>query len=201
MKKIKMISFNVNGLRAIVKKNFEEDFKKIDADFFCLQETKMQAGQLDLEFEGYYSYFNYAERKGYSGTAIYTKHKPLSVRYGIGEEKHDTEGRVITLEYKNFYFITVYTPNSGSELKRLDYRMDWENSFKNYLLELNKEKGVIICGDLNVAHKEIDLKNPKSNTKNAGFTIEERNKFTLLLESGFIAVSYTHLTLPTICSV
>jgi hypothetical protein len=186
MKKIKMISFNVNGLRAIVKKNFEEDFKKIDADFFCLQETKMQAGQLDLEFEGYYSYFNYAERKGYSGTAIYTKHKPLSVRYGIGEEKHDTEGRVITLEYKNFYFITVYTPNSGSELKRLDYRMDWENSFKNYLLELNKEKGVIICGDLNVAHKEIDLKNPKSNTKNAGFTIEERNKFTLLLESGFI---------------
>lgn len=186
MGKIKMISFNVNGLRAIVKKNFEEDFKKIDADFFCLQETKMQAGQLDLEFEGYYSYFNYAERKGYSGTAIYTKHKPLSVRYGIGEEKHDTEGRVITLEYKNFYFITVYTPNSGSELKRLDYRMDWENSFKNYLLELNKEKGVIICGDLNVAHKEIDLKNPKSNTKNAGFTIEERNKFTLLLESGFI---------------
>lgn len=186
MEKIKMISFNVNGLRAIVKKNFEEDFKKIDADFFCLQETKMQAGQLDLEFEGYYSYFNYAERKGYSGTAIYTKHKPLSVRYGIGEEKHDTEGRVITLEYKNFYFITVYTPNSGSELKRLDYRMDWESSFKNYLLELNKEKGVIICGDLNVAHKEIDLKNPKSNTKNAGFTIEERNKFTLLLESGFI---------------
>lgn len=186
MGKIKMISFNVNGLRAIVKKNFEEDFKKIDADFFCLQETKMQAGQLDLEFEGYYSYFNYAERKGYSGTAIYTKHKPLSVRYGIGEEKHDTEGRVITLEYKNFYFITVYTPNSGSELKRLDYRMDWESSFKNYLLELNKEKGVIICGDLNVAHKEIDLKNPKSNTKNAGFTIEERNKFTLLLESGFI---------------
>lgn len=186
MGKIKMISFNVNGLRAIVKKNFEEDFKKIDADFFCLQETKMQAGQLDLEFDGYYSYFNYAERKGYSGTAIYTKHKPLSVRYGIGEEKHDTEGRVITLEYKNFYFITVYTPNSGSELKRLDYRMDWENSFKNYLLELNKEKGVIICGDLNVAHKEIDLKNPKSNTKNAGFTIEERNKFTSLLESGFI---------------
>ncbi len=186
MKKIKMISFNVNGLRAIVKKNFEEDFKKIDADFFCLQETKMQAGQLDLEFEGYYSYFNYAERKGYSGTAIYTKHKPLSVRYGIGEEKHDTEGRVITVEYKNFYFITVYTPNSGSELKRLDYRMDWENSFKNYLLELNKEKGVIICGDLNVAHKEIDLKNPKSNTKNAGFTKEERNKFTSLLESGFI---------------
>lgn len=186
MGKIKMISFNVNGLRAIVKKNFEEDFKKINADFFCLQETKMQAGQLDLEFEGYYSYFNYAERKGYSGTAIYTKHKPLSVRYGIGEEKHDTEGRVITLEYKNFYFITVYTPNSGSELKRLDYRMDWENSFKNYLLELNKEKGIIICGDLNVAHKEIDLKNPKSNTKNAGFTIEERNKFTSLLESGFI---------------
>lgn len=186
MGKIKMISFNVNGLRAIVKKNFEEDFKKIDADFFCLQETKMQAGQLDLEFEGYYSYFNYAERKGYSGTAIYTKHKPLSVRYGICEEKHDTEGRVITLEYKNFYFITVYTPNSGSELKRLDYRMDWEESFKNYLLELNKEKGVIICGDLNVAHKEIDLKNPKSNTKNAGFTKEERNKFTSLLESGFI---------------
>ena len=183
---MKCISFNVNGLRAIVGKNFEEDFKKLDADFFCLQETKMQAGQLDLQFDGYYSYFNYAERKGYSGTAIYTKHKPLNVTYGIGIEEHDKEGRVITLEYDKFFFITVYTPNSGSELKRLEYRMAWENDFKSYLLTLNKEKGVIVCGDLNVAHKEIDLKNPKSNRKNAGFSDEERAKFTELLENGFI---------------
>ena len=166
---MKCISFNVNGLRAIVGKNFEEDFKQLDADFFCLQETKMQAGQLDLQFDGYYSYFNYAERKGYSGTAIYTKHEPINVTYGIGIEEHDTEGRVITLEYDKFFFITVYTPNSGSELKRLEYRMSWEEDFKNYLLELNKTKGVVVCGDLNVAHTEIDLKNPKSNTKNAGF--------------------------------
>ena len=166
---MKCISFNVNGLRATVGKNFEEDFKQLDADFFCLQETKMQAGQLDLQFDGYYSYFNYAERKGYSGTAIYTKHEPLNVTYGIGIEEHDTEGRVITLEYDKFFFITVYTPNSGSELKRLEYRMSWEEDFKNYLLELNKTKGVVVCGDLNVAHTEIDLKNPKSNTKNAGF--------------------------------
>lgn len=173
---MKCISFNVNGLRAIVGKNFEEDFKKLDADFFCLQETKMQAGQLDLQFDGYYSYFNYAERKGYSGTAIYTKYKPLNVTYGIGIEEHDTEGRVITLEYDNFFFITVYTPNSGSELKRLEYRMSWEDDFKDYLLTLNKDKGVIVCGDLNVAHTEIDLKNPKTNVKNAGFTPEEREK-------------------------
>ena len=183
---MKCISFNVNGLRAIVGKNFEEDFKKLDADFFCLQETKMQAGQLDLQFDGYYSYFNYAERKGYSGTAIYTKYKPLNVTYGIGIKEHDTEGRVITLEYDNFFFITVYTPNSGSELKRLEYRMSWEDDFKNYLLTLNKDKGVIVCGDLNVAHTEIDLKNPKTNVKNAGFTPEEREKFTKLLDAGFI---------------
>ena len=183
---MKCISFNVNGLRAIVGKNFEEDFKKLDADFFCLQETKMQEGQLDLQFDGYYSYFNYAERKGYSGTAIYTKHKPLNVTYGVGIEEHDTEGRVITLEYDNFFFITVYTPNSGSELKRLEYRMSWEDDFKNYLLTLNKDKGVIVCGDLNVAHTEIDLKNPKTNVKNAGFTPEEREKFTKLLDAGFI---------------
>ena len=183
---MKCISFNVNGLRAIVGKNFEEDFKKLDADFFCLQETKMQEGQLDLQFDGYYSYFNYAERKGYSGTAIYTKHKPLNVTYGIGIEEHDKEGRVITLEYDNFFFITVYTPNSGSELKRLEYRMSWEDDFKDYLLTLNKEKGVVVCGDLNVAHTEIDLKNPKTNVKNAGFTPEEREKFTKLLEAGFI---------------
>ena len=183
---MKCISFNVNGLRAIVGKNFEEDFKKLDADFFCLQETKMQAGQLDLQFDGYYSYFNYAERKGYSGTAIYTKYKPLNVTYGIGIEEHDTEGRVITLEYDNFFFITVYTPNSGSELKRLEYRKSWEDDFKDYLLTLNKDKGVIVCGDLNVAHTEIDLKNPKTNVKNAGFTPEEREKFTKLLDAGFI---------------
>lgn len=183
---MKFISFNVNGLRAIVGKNFEEDFKNINADFFCLQETKMQEGQLDLQFENYYSYFNYAERKGYSGTAIYTKHKPLNVTYGIGIAEHDTEGRVITLEYDNFYFLTVYTPNSGSELKRLDYRMDWDRDFRNYVVNLNKTKGVIICGDLNVAHTEIDLKNPKTNTKNAGFTPEERASFTTLLEANFV---------------
>lgn len=183
---MKCISFNVNGLRAIINKTFKEDFKKLDADFFCLQETKMQEGQLDLQFEGYYSYFNYAERKGYSGTAIYTKYEPISVYYGIGIEEYDTEGRVITLEYNEFYFITVYTPNSGSELKRLDYRMGWEEEFKNYVLKLNEKKGVVICGDLNVAHTEIDLKNPKTNTKNAGFTKEEREKFSLLLNSGFI---------------
>ncbi|WP_072520082.1 exodeoxyribonuclease III [Gemella massiliensis] len=183
---MKCISFNVNGLRAIVQKNFEENFKKLDADFFCLQETKMQEGQLNLEFDGYYSYFNYAERKGYSGTAIYTKHKPLRVTYGLGIDEHDTEGRVITLEYEKFFFVTVYTPNSGSELKRLNYRMEWEKDFKDYLIKLNTKKGVVVCGDLNVAHTEIDLKNPKSNTKNAGFTQEERGKFTELLNAGFI---------------
>lgn len=183
---MKFISFNVNGLRAIVGKNFEEDFKNIDADFFCLQETKMQEGQLDLQFENYYSYFNYADRKGYSGTAIYTKHKPLNATYGIGIDEHDTEGRVITLEYDNFYFLTVYTPNSGSELKRLDYRMSWDKDFRNYVESLNKTKGVIICGDLNVAHTEIDLKNPKTNTKNAGFTLEERESFAKLLDDNFV---------------
>ena len=182
---MKCISFNVNGLRAIVGKNFEEDFKKLDADFFCLQETKMQAGQLDLQFEGYHSYFNYAERKGYSGTAIYTKYEPLNVTYGIGIEEHDKEGRVITLEYDKFFFITVYTPNSGSELKRLEYRMKWEDDFKKYLLDLSKKKPVILCGDLNVAHEEIDLANPASNHMNAGFTDDERNKMTELLSDGF----------------
>lgn len=183
---MKLISFNVNGLRAIVGKNFVEDFKNIDADIFCLQETKMQQGQLDLQFDGYYSYFNYAERKGYSGTAIYTKNKPINVTYGIGIEEYDTEGRVITLEYETYFVITVYTPNSGSELKRLSYRMEWDDVFREYVNNLKQKKSVIICGDLNVAHTEIDLKNPKNNTKNAGFTVEERNKFTSLLESGFI---------------
>lgn len=183
---MKLISFNVNGLRAIVGKNFVEDFKNIDADIFCLQETKMQQGQLDLQFDGYYSYFNYAERKGYSGTAIYTKNKPINVTYGIGIEEYDTEGRVITLEYETYFVITVYTPNSGSELKRLSYRMEWDDVFREYVNNLKQTKSVIICGDLNVAHTEIDLKNPKNNTKNAGFTVEERNKFTSLLESGFI---------------
>lgn len=183
---MKLISFNVNGLRAIVGKNFVEDFKNLDADIFCLQETKMQQGQLDLQFDGYYSYFNYAERKGYSGTAIYTKNKPINVTYGIGIEEYDTEGRVITLEYETYFVITVYTPNSGSELKRLSYRMEWDDVFREYVNTLKQKKSVIICGDLNVAHTEIDLKNPKNNTKNAGFTIEERNKFTSLLESGFI---------------
>ena len=184
---MKCISFNVNGLRAIVGKNFEEDFKQLDADFFCLQETKCKQDNFDLQFDGYYSYFNYAERKGYSGTAIYTKHEPLNVTYGIGIDEHDTEGRVITLEYDKFFFITVYTPNSGSELKRLEYRMSWEEDFKKLFIRIKqKAKGVVVCGDLNVAHTEIDLKNPKSNMKNAGFTPEEREKFTKLLDAGFI---------------
>ncbi len=182
---MKFISWNVNGLRACVTKGFEEIFKNLDADFFCLQETKMQHGQLDLQFDGYESYWNYAEKKGYSGTAIYTKHKPLSVSYGIGIEEHDTEGRVITLEYENFYMVTVYTPNAQDELKRLDYRMEWEDAFRDYLVNLDKKKPVVVCGDMNVAHKEIDLKNPKTNRRNPGFTDEERGKFTALLESGF----------------
>ena len=173
---LKFISWNVNGLRACVGKNFEADFKALDADFFCLQETKMQEGQLDLTFEGYDSYWNYAEKKGYSGTAIYTKHKPLSVSYGIGIEKHDHEGRVITLEYEQFYLVTVYTPNSQNELKRLDYRMTWEEDFKKFLKQLDAKKPVIVCGDMNVAHEEIDIKNPKTNRRNAGFTDEEREK-------------------------
>ncbi len=183
---MKLISWNVNGIRACVKKGFLDYFKAEDADIFCLQETKLQEGQIDLDLEGYHQYWNYAEKKGYSGTAIFTKKEPLNVYYGINMEHHDKEGRVITLEFEDFFMVTVYTPNSQSALARLEYRMEWENDFKNYLLELSKSKGVVICGDLNVAHKEIDLKNPKSNRKNAGFTDEERNKFSELLQSGFI---------------
>lgn len=182
---MKFISWNVNGLRACVGKGFGETFKELDADFLCLQETKMQAGQLDLEFEGYTSYWNYAEKKGYSGTAIFTKHQPVSVAYGIGIEDHDHEGRVITLEMQDFYLVTVYTPNSQDGLRRLDYRMTWEDDFLEYLKRLDAKKPVIVCGDLNVAHKEIDLKNPKTNRKNAGFTDEERGKMTQLLSNGF----------------
>ena len=183
---MKFISWNVNGLRAVVGKGFDEIFKELDADFFCLQETKMQAGQLDLEFDGYRSYLNYAENKGYSGTAIYSRHEPLSVSYGMGIEEHDHEGRVITLEMPDFYLVTCYTPNSQDGLRRLDYRMTWEDAFRAYLLELDKKKPVIVCGDLNVAHQEIDLKNPASNHKNAGFTDEERACFSTVLENGFI---------------
>lgn len=183
---MKCISWNVNGLRACVGKNFVEDFQKLDADIFCIQETKLQEGQIDLALEGYESYWNYAQKKGYSGTAIFTKKKPLSVSYGIGIGEHDTEGRVITLEYETFFIVTVYTPNSQNELKRLDYRMKWEEDFKNYLVSLTEKKGVIVCGDMNVAHQEIDLKNPKTNRRNAGFTDEERQKMTELLNSGFI---------------
>ena len=182
---MKLVSWNVNGLRAIYKKGFEESFKKLDADIFCIQETKMQEGQIELDLQGYYQYYNYAERKGYSGTAIFTKKEPLNVEYGIGIEEHDKEGRVITLEFDRFYMVNCYTPNSGRELARLEYRMTWEEAFKKYLIELDKQKPVIICGDLNVAHTEIDLKNPKSNRKNAGFTDEERSKIESLLDSGF----------------
>lgn len=182
---MKFISWNVNGLRACVGKGFAESFKQLDADFFCLQETKMQEGQLDLNFEGYTSYWNYAEKKGYSGTAIFTKHQPISVSYGLGIEEHDHEGRVITLEMQDFYLITVYTPNSQDGLRRLDYRMTWEDDFLGYIKRLDEKKPVIVCGDLNVAHEEIDLKNPKSNRKNAGFTDEEREKMTKWLSSGF----------------
>ena len=183
---MKFISWNVNGLRACVTKGFLDYFKEIDADIFCLQETKLQEGQIDLNLEGYYDYWNYAQKKGYSGTAIFTKKKPINITYGIGIDEHDNEGRVITLEFEDFHFITVYTPNSQSELKRLDYRMKWEDDFKDYLTKLDNIKPVIVCGDLNVAHKEIDLKNPKTNRKNAGFTDEERNKLTILLDNGFI---------------
>ena len=182
---LKLISWNVNGLRACCGKGFEEIFRTLNADFFCLQETKMQAGQLDLEFEGYQSYWNYAEKKGYSGTAIFTKHQPLSVAYGIGVDEHDHEGRVITLEMEPFYLVTVYVPNSQDELRRLDYRMRWEDDFLAYLKKLEEKKPVVVCGDLNVAHTEIDLKNPKTNRRNAGFTDEERGKFTRWLEAGF----------------
>lgn len=183
---MKFISWNVNGLRACVGKGFLDFFKEADADIFCLQETKLQEGQIDLELPGYHQYWNYAEKKGYSGTAIFTKTEPLSVAYGIGVEEHDHEGRVITLEYPDFYFITVYTPNSQNELTRLDYRMKWEEDFLSYLKKLEENKPVIFCGDLNVAHNEIDLKNPKSNRKNAGFTDEERDRFTALMQAGFI---------------
>jgi len=182
---MKLISWNVNGLRACVGKGFEETFKQLDADFFCLQETKMQAGQLDLSFPGYDSYWNYADKKGYSGTAIYTRHKPLSVSYGLGMDEHDHEGRVITLEMNDFFLVTVYTPNSQDGLRRLDYRMQWEDDFRAYLLKLDAQKPVIVCGDMNVAHNDIDLKNPATNHRNAGFTDEEREKFSALLNSGF----------------
>lgn len=183
---MKFISWNVNGLRACVGKEFEQQFKDLDADFFCLQETKMQAGQLNLSFPGYESYWNYADKKGYSGTAIFTKHKSLSVTYGIDIDEHDHEGRVITLEMEDFYLVTVYTPNSQDGLRRLEYRMKWEDDFQAYLHKLDEKKPVIVCGDMNVAHQEIDLKNPKTNRKNAGFTDEEREKMTQLLSNGFI---------------
>lgn len=182
---MKMVSWNVNGLRACVTKGFVDIFNKLDANIFCLQETKLQEGQIDLPLEGYYQYWNYAEKKGYSGTAIFTKKEPLAVTNGIGIDEHNTEGRVITLEFEDFFFVTCYTPNSQNELKRLDYRMKWEDDFREYLLRLNKKKPVILCGDLNVAHNEIDLKNPKTNRKNAGFSDEEREKMTTLLNSGF----------------
>lgn len=183
---IKLISWNVNGLRACCDKGFRDIFTQLDADFFCLQETKMQEGQLDLSFEGYTSYWNYAEKKGYSGTAIFTKQQPLHVTYGLGIDEHDHEGRVITLEMEKFFLVTVYTPNSQDGLKRLDYRMTWDDDFRAYLQKLDQSKPVLVCGDLNVAHKEIDLKNPKTNRMNAGFTDQEREKFQLLLDAGFI---------------
>ena len=182
---MKFISWNVNGLRACVGKDFSQSFESLNADFFCLQETKMQAGQLELQFPGYTSYWNYAEKKGYSGTAIYTRKEPLAVTYGIGIEEHDHEGRVITLEYDKFFLVTVYTPNSQEELRRLDYRMTWEDAFQAYLHQLDAKKPVIVCGDMNVAHQEIDLKNPKTNRRSAGFTDEERSKMTQLLSNGF----------------
>ena len=183
---MKLISWNVNGIRACINKGFKDFFNEIDADVFCIQETKCQKDQIDLEFEGYTSYWNSAEKKGYSGTAIFTKQKPISVTYGIGIEEHDKEGRVITLEFEKFYMINIYTPNSKRELERLEYRQIWEDEIRKYMLKLNKNKPVIMCGDLNVAHKEIDLKNPKTNRHNAGFTDEERNKMTELLDAGFV---------------
>ena len=183
---MKLISWNVNGIRACLTKGFEDIFKKLDADIFCIQETKCQPEQIELEFEGYTSYWNSAEKKGYSGTAIFTKQKPINVTYGIGIEEHDKEGRVITLEFEKFYMVDIYTPNSKRELERLDYRQIWEDVIRKYLLKLNETKPVIMCGDLNVAHKEIDLKNPKTNRHNAGFTDEERQKMTELLDAGFI---------------
>ena len=183
---MKLISWNVNGIRACINKGFKDFFNEIDSDIFCIQETKCQKDQIDLEFEGYTSYWNSAEKKGYSGTAIFTKQKPISVTYGIGIEEHDKEGRVITLEFEKFYMINIYTPNSKRELERLEYRQIWEDEIRKYMLKLNENKPVIMCGDLNVAHKEIDLKNPKTNRHNAGFTDEERNKMTELLDAGFV---------------
>ncbi len=182
---MKFISWNVNGLRAVMKKGFEDIFTGFDADFFCLQETKLQAGQIELAFPGYYMYWDYAQKKGYSGTAIFTRHEPISVSQGIGIEEHDTEGRCVTLEYENFYLVCVYTPNAQDGLKRIDYRMSWEDAFRAYLQELDRKKPVIVCGDMNVAHNEIDLKNPTTNRGNAGFSDEERGKFTELLAAGF----------------
>ena len=189
---MKLISWNVNGLRAVVGKNFREVFQSLDADFFCLQETKMQAGQLDLQFPGYRSWWNFADKKGYSGTAIYSRMEPLAVTYGMGIDEHDHEGRVITLEMDDFFLVCVYTPNSQDGLRRLDYRMQWENDFRAYLQGLDSRKPVVVCGDMNVAHKEIDLKNPKTNRQNAGFTDEERIQMTALLEAGF-ADTFRHL--------
>ena len=183
---MKLISWNVNGLRACVGKGFADAFKALDADVFCLQETKLQEGQIDLAFDGYESYWDYAEKKGYSGTAVYTRVKPLSARFGLGLDRHDKEGRVVTLEYEKFFLVNVYTPNSQDGLRRLDYRMEWEDAFRDYLLGLDKQKPVLVCGDMNVAHEEIDLKNPKTNRRNAGFTDEERGKMTQLLGAGFI---------------
>ena len=183
---MKLISWNVNGIRARIQKGFIDIFNELDADIFCIQESKLSEGQLELDIPGYYQYWNYAKKKGYSGTAVFAKKEPVSVTYGLGIEEHDNEGRVITLEYEEFYLVTVYTPNSQTELKRLDYRMQWEDDFKTYLKKLEENKPVIICGDLNVAHEEIDLKNPKTNRMNAGFTDKERNKMTALLNSGFI---------------
>ena len=183
---MRFISWNVNGLRAVQKKGFEDIFHSLDADFFCLQETKLQEGQIQLDLPGYESYWSYAEKKGYSGTAVFTKHSPLSVRMNLGLPEHDTEGRAVTLEYENFYLVCVYTPNAQDGLRRLDYRMRWEDDFRTYLMDLDRRKPVIVCGDMNVAHEEIDLKNPKTNRKNAGFTDQEREKFTRLLEAGFV---------------
>lgn len=189
---MKFVSWNVNGLRACVGKGFAETFAALDADFFCLQETKMQHGQLDLKFPGYGSWWNYAEKKGYSGTAVYARHEPLDVTLGMGIDEHDHEGRVLTLEMEKFYLVTVYTPNSQDELRRLNYRMEWEEAFRNYLQELSSKKPVVVCGDMNVAHEDIDLKNPKTNRRNAGFTDEEREKFGMLLNSGFVD-TFRHL--------
>lgn len=198
---MKLISWNVNGLRACVKKGFLEYFNEVDADIFCIQESKLQEGQIDLDLPGYYQYWNYAVKKGYSGTAVFTKEKPLSVTYGMGIEEHDNEGRIITAEFEEFYLVTVYTPNSQNELARLDYRCKWEDDFLSYLKNLEKTKPVVVCGDMNVAHKEIDLKNPKTNRKNAGFTDEEREKFSNLLNAGFIdTFRYFHPDLEQVYS-